>query len=79
MPVLMALVIALIVALPRLALACPSCAGRDEGNPVFTGILIGSMIFLPFVIAGVVYRLIRTSGFFQPEHSGDRENDHLVT
>jgi hypothetical protein len=50
--------LALVVALPRLALACPQCAGNDKGG-IFAGVLIGSMIVLPFIVAGAVYRVIR--------------------
>jgi hypothetical protein len=53
-----ALGLAIVLAVPRLALACPQCAGNEKGG-IGAGILIGSMIVLPFVVAGVVYRVIR--------------------
>ena len=42
---------------PSLALACPQCAGR-AASP-WTVALLGGMIVLPFLIAGVVVRAIR--------------------
>jgi hypothetical protein len=53
-----AIAVAVALAVPRLALACPSCAGNDKGG-ISVGILIGSMIVLPFVVAGVVTLFIR--------------------
>ena len=53
-----AIALAVTLALPSIAQACPQCAGNDKGG-IFAGILIGSMIFLPFAVAGVVYRVIR--------------------
>lgn len=49
---------AIAVAVPAIAQACPSCAGRNEGG-VGRIIVLGIMIILPFAIAGVVYRVIR--------------------
>jgi hypothetical protein len=42
---------------PSLAQACPSCAGRNDGN--ITPYAVGSMILLPFLVAGVTYKVIR--------------------
>ena len=47
-----------VVALERLAEACPQCAGSDRGG-LTVGVLIGSMIVLPFVVTTIVYRVIR--------------------
>ncbi len=44
--------------LPRLAEACPACAGRGPGGPSRI-IALGIMILLPFAIAVIVFRLIR--------------------
>ena len=60
-PLLIALVL-----LPRVAFACPSCAGRDNGG-VAAGLMIAGMIILPFAVAGVVTYLIRHGGFGDPE------------
>lgn len=45
---------------PRIAAACPSCAGNDGGGigPI---VLLGLMILLPFGIAYVIYRVIRAA------------------
>ncbi|MFZ5471532.1 MAG: hypothetical protein ACOZIN_19070 [Myxococcota bacterium] len=43
---------------PRLALACPACAGRDEGG-VTKVFLLGAMILLPFGVALVTGQVIR--------------------
>jgi hypothetical protein len=47
----------LLAFLPRVAEACPSCAGRD-GSGYGVGILIGSMIALPFGVVWVVKNVI---------------------
>ncbi len=44
---------------PTIALACPACAGRDAGTSLRTYVVLASMIFVPFVIAGVVIQIIR--------------------
>ena len=49
---------AVLVSIPQIALACPQCAGRDNGG-VMAGVMIGSMMGFPFVVAGLVYKLIR--------------------
>jgi len=49
---------ALCVMAPRIAQACPSCAGREDGG-VGRIVLLGLMIVLPFFIAYIVYRVIR--------------------
>lgn len=41
-----------------LLLACPSCAGNDQGG-IAVALLIGGMILLPFAAAAVVARVIR--------------------
>ena len=45
--------------LPALATACPACAARDDGNGLKTVYLLGSMILIPFGVAGVVLRIVR--------------------
>lgn len=49
---------ALIVALPELAAACPSCAAR-EGPGTGTWVLLGAMITVPYAVALVAIRVIR--------------------
>ena len=49
---------ALLLAVPMVARACPSCADDEKGG-IATGIIIGAMIGLPFAVAGIVYRVIR--------------------
>ncbi len=45
--------------LPAVALACPACAGRDDTHPNRTAMLLGSMMLLPFGVAGVVVRVVK--------------------
>lgn len=52
---LAALVVSL--ATPLEALACPTCATRDSGRGVY--LLVGLMIAVPYLVAVVVYRIIR--------------------
>jgi hypothetical protein len=47
-----------LVCLPRLALACPECAGRGGFN-IHTAWVLASMISVPFVIAGAVVQIVR--------------------
>ena len=55
-----ALTVALVLAVSRLAEACPQCAANDSNRSgLAVGVLIGSMIVLPFVVTTVVYRVIR--------------------
>lgn len=56
---------------PGVALACPQCAGREDGG-VAIGVILGLFIFLPFAVVGVVYRYIRS----EPE-SAARANSRL--
>jgi hypothetical protein len=50
--------IALLLASPGLALACPTCATRD-GPGVGVLLAVGAMIALPFVVAAVTIRVVR--------------------
>jgi hypothetical protein len=52
----LASVIALLA--PRVALACPYCAGRAGGG-IATGIVLVTFVSLPFLFSWVVYRVIR--------------------
>lgn len=54
-----ALASAVLAALPSLAEACPSCAGNDGGSAQ-RDLLLGSMIVIPFLIAGLVIRVLRS-------------------
>ena len=58
MPLGLAALVLLTLAFPRIAAACPQCAGR-EGGGIFAGVIIGAMILLPFPIVWFVARLIR--------------------
>lgn len=51
-------VVAALIALPRVAHACPSCAGREDGGYVRFAVL-AAMILFPFGIAYIVYRVLR--------------------
>jgi hypothetical protein len=44
---------------PAIALACPYCASRPGGG-VGQSVAIGFFIAVPFVVAAVVYRFIRS-------------------
>ena len=44
--------------LPRIAAACPSCAGNDRGGATRL-ILLGSFVLLPFAIAGLLVRIVK--------------------
>jgi hypothetical protein len=43
---------------PTGALACPYCAGRERGG-IATNIILASFVFLPFVLAWAIYRIVR--------------------
>jgi hypothetical protein len=51
-------VIGALMATPRIALACPSCAGNPDGG-VARYLLIGLMVAAPYVAATVVIRFVR--------------------
>lgn len=46
------------VLLPSIAAACPACAGNDKGSTTRL-VLLGSLVLLPFAIAGLVARIVR--------------------
>lgn len=48
-----------LLAAPASALACPQCAGREDGG-IAQGLLLGVFILVPFVVVGVVYRYIQS-------------------
>ena len=43
---------------PTLALACPYCATRSGGG-IGQSVALGFFLLLPFVVAGVVYSVLR--------------------
>ncbi|MDX2022132.1 MAG: hypothetical protein SF187_17985 [Deltaproteobacteria bacterium] len=53
-----ALLLAALVMAPKLAWACPVCAGR-ETNTTMIATLLGLMIAVPYAVAVVVIRVIR--------------------
>jgi len=58
--------------LPRLALACPSCAG-NEGYDGTKLLILGSFVLLPFAIFGTVaWIVVRHERARRP--SGDHES-----
>ena len=58
--------------LPRLAAACPSCAGNSRYDATKL-VLLGSFVLLPFAIAGVVWRIVkRLDHSSTPPHDPDR-------
>jgi hypothetical protein len=48
-----------VVLIPGLALACPACAGRDGGTTLKTFAVLASMVFVPFLVAGVIIKIVR--------------------
>ena len=57
---LVALACGLVLLVPRLAEACPACSGKEPGGTARIAAL-GAMILLPFLIAFVVVRALRSS------------------
>ncbi len=57
-PLVWAALLLVTLAVPRVATACPQCAGREDGG-IFAGVIIGAMILLPFPLVWFVARLIR--------------------
>jgi len=53
-----AMSIAIAALFPQLAMACPACAGRGGFN-LHTALVLGSMILVPFLIAGAVVQIVR--------------------
>ncbi len=51
-------VFALVWLVPKVAVACPFCAGRSD-NGLIRVIGLGAMITLPFLVVGFVIRSIR--------------------
>jgi hypothetical protein len=54
-----ALVATLALTVSTAALACPACAGRDDWRTGRTFALLGSMILIPFGIAGAALYAVR--------------------
>lgn len=52
-------VIAITLLGAKLALACPMCAGRDDGVQGATAWLVGAMIAVPFVLGATVFLLVK--------------------
>jgi hypothetical protein len=48
-----------VVLIPAVALACPACAGRDGGTSLKTFAVLASMVFVPFLVAGVIIKIVR--------------------
>jgi hypothetical protein len=53
------LLAALALTVSTAALACPACAGRDDWRTSKTFALLGSMIMIPFGIAGAALYAVR--------------------
>ncbi|MCC6997079.1 MAG: hypothetical protein IT370_20870 [Deltaproteobacteria bacterium] len=50
--------LALLLLAPRLAEACPQCAGRSAGSSLIP-YLIGSLVLFPFAVVYVIHRIIK--------------------
>jgi hypothetical protein len=59
------------VALPRLAMACPSCAANPDGG-IGRYVLIGLMVAAPYVAATTVIRFIRKGESEMRAHQNPR-------
>lgn len=56
------------VMFPAAAWACPQCAANNDAG-LTTILLVFAMIFLPWLVAWVVYRVVKKSGIFATESS----------
>lgn len=56
-----ALMLALLALAPS-ALACPYCAGQDKGDSIGSFLVIGAMVFFPFLVVAVVIPIVRRVG-----------------
>lgn len=61
-------VVAAVWLAPAAAWACPQCAANNDAGPT-TLLLVAAMIFLPWLVAWVVYRVVKRSGIFSTESS----------
>jgi hypothetical protein len=59
---------------PRLAAACPACAGNNRGGGARL-VLLGSFILLPFVLFAAVARIIRGLDRDRPDSPPYRPDD----
>ena len=51
------LVVGLVIAVAGDAMACPYCAGRDEGG-ISSTLVVGAMMIVPFAVVGVVWPIV---------------------
>jgi hypothetical protein len=56
--------------LPRLAEACPMCASQQPGGGARIAAL-GVMMLIPFAIAFLLFRVLRSGGDAPPEDSSE--------
>ena len=50
-------VVGLVLAIAGDAMACPYCAGRDEGGMGAT-LVVGAMMIVPFAVVGIVWPIV---------------------
>ncbi|MBD90524.1 MAG: hypothetical protein CL940_09315 [Deltaproteobacteria bacterium] len=50
-------VVGVVLAIAGDAMACPYCAGRDEGGMGAT-LVVGAMMIVPFAVVGVVWPIV---------------------
>lgn len=50
-------VVGMVLAIAGDAMACPYCAGRDEGGMGAT-LVVGAMMIVPFAVVGVVWPIV---------------------
>ena len=56
--VLAAFALAAALLSPSLALACPYCAGRNDGGTAQL-VMLGAFVFFPFALALTIYRIVK--------------------
>ena len=66
------LLAAAVLLAPTLALACPACAARGDGEQLRTVVFLGVMILLPFVVALTAYLAIRRTLRLEQPPAPDR-------
>ena len=50
-------VVGMVLAVAGDAMACPYCAGRDEGG-IGATLVVGAMMIVPFAVVGVVWPIV---------------------
>lgn len=67
------LVTGALLALGSEALACPYCAGRDDGGMSAT-LIVGAMMVVPFAVVGVLWPIVTREEDRELTHPQDGED-----